>query len=81
MIDLNEDSSGSDLADMADLCSQKLKLVVFPATHFGSAVDEDILVNKDDFQSAEAGDVLEIYQSDNEEEGDKPRLLLMVNNA
>ena len=78
MLDTNQVVSESANPEIPELCSQKLKLVVFPATHFGPAVDEDIFVNKDDFPNAEAGDVLQIYQSDNEEDGDKPRLLLMV---
>jgi hypothetical protein len=55
-----------------------LKLSVFPPTHFGPTIEEDILISKEDFPNVDIGDVLEIYQPEQETDDEKPRLLLMV---
>jgi hypothetical protein len=56
----------------------KFKLSVFPPGHFGPGIEEDILLNDDDFPGVKVGDILEISQTDVEHEDEKPRLLLMV---
>lgn len=78
MTDFNDDDSNSGNPPWSE-ASQKLKLSVFPATHFGPTVDEDILVNKEDFPALQPGDILEIYQPDPEADEERARLLLMVN--
>ena len=77
MTDLSELNSDSGNQQCFET-SQKLKLSVFPPTHFGTTVDEDMLVNKEDFPSLMPGDILEIHQPDAEADEDKLRLLLMV---
>ena len=39
---------------------------------------QELLLHKDDFPGLVPGDVIEIYHPENEEDGDVPRLLLMI---
>ena len=47
-----------------DPAPRKCKLSVFPLSHFGSAIDEDIFLTRDDFPALSVGDVVEIYSPD-----------------
>ena len=53
----------------------KFKLSVFPPGHFGPGIEEDILLNEEDFVCVKVGDILEIGQTDEDE---RPKLLLMA---
>ena len=48
----------------ADPAPRKCKLSVFPLSHFGSTIDEDIFLTRDDFPSLSVGDVVQIYSPD-----------------
>jgi hypothetical protein len=55
---------------------RRIKLSHFPAKHFGPKIDEEIILNKDEFPGIAVGDVVEIHHPSNDEEF--PRLLLKV---
>ena len=57
---------------------KKCKLSVFPHNHFGTFIEDDLFLNKDDFPSISTGDVVEIYNPDPECDDYRPRLLLKV---
>jgi len=55
---------------------RRIKLSHFPAKHFGPKIDEEIILNKDEFSGIAVGDVVEIHHHSCDEEF--PRLLLKV---
>jgi hypothetical protein len=59
-----EDLSGFPGPVPRDPAPRRCKLSVFPLSHFGSAIDEDVFLTRDDFPSLTVGDVVEIYSPD-----------------
>lgn len=57
---------------------RKCKLSVFPFNHFGTAMDEDLFLTRDEFPAVSVGDVVEIFNPDPEFDNNRPRLLLKV---
>lgn len=55
---------------------RRIKLSPFPAKFFGPKIDEEIVLNKDEFPGIAVGDVVEIHHPSTDEEF--PRLLLKV---
>ena len=57
---------------------RKCKLSVFPHSHFGPGIEEDLFLTRDDFPGLAAGDVVEVFNPDPEFDNYRPRLLLKV---
>ena len=68
----------SDNINHVYIKGKKCKLSVFPHNHFGTFIEDDLFLNKDDFPSISVGDVVEIYNPDPECDDYRPRLLLKV---
>ena len=57
---------------------RKCKLSVFPHSHFGPGIEEDLFLTRDDFPGLSSGDVVEVFNPDPEFDNYRPRLLLKV---